>query len=333
MTDLKTHGKSRRRRRALEFTILLLGWLLLGWSSEAWALCPPPTAIAPGTTTLGALESGDCTVAQLGLDPDDHSHVDLYQLTLAVDGFLTVDYQSVEFDAYLVITDIGLNQILYVDDDAGFDTNSLITRVPLAAGSYIIAANSFEDGETGDYSLSTTLHATANPACSVVVDVAATVVANGDLDTGDCTVAQLGLDGGDHTFVQQYRVSLPSGGPLTIALDSLDFDAYLLVLDDAMTTVLAEDDNSGIGTPGIDNALLTDLALSPGSYRILANQFFPGENGDFTLTLTPEPSAGLLQLSAFAALAALVRRRRASHYSSRSGVWSDLAACPGAPSD
>jgi len=298
----------RERRRAITLTIAVAVVLAvgLGWPTQAQAQCEP-VDIALDTTVMGALEVGDCTIALLGIDPSDASFVDVYRVTLAAAGFLSVDLQSqlLQFDALLGIFDESLTTLLFIDDESGDDSNSFIDRVPLAAGTYIILASSFFEGDTGAYDLSTSLDATGNPACDVVVDLPPTAIANGTLSAGDCTAAQLDLDAGG-SFADQYRVALPAGGALTIALDSVAFDSYLYVLDETLTNLIAFDDDSG----GSSNALLSDLSLDPGTYVIVANSFSVGETGAYTLTLIPEPSAGLLSMGALLTLGALARRRK-----------------------
>lgn len=298
----------RDRRRAFTLTIAVGVAVVLGCPSRAQAQCEP-VDIALNTTEMGTLEVGDCTVAQLGIDLSDASFVDVYRVTLAAAGFLSVALQSefLQFDALLGIFDESLTTLLFTDDDAGDNSNSFIDRVPLAAGTYLILANSFFEGDTGAYDLSTSLDATGNPACDVTIDLPPTAIANGTLSEGDCTAAQLDLDAGG-SFVDQYRVALPAGGALTIALDSVAFDSYLFVLDETLTNLIAVDDDSG----GSSNALLSNLSLDPGTYVIVANGFFVGETGAYTLTLIPEPSTGLLNLGALLTLSALAywRKRR-----------------------
>ncbi len=307
MVGWRHRGESPERRRAIGIGIAVLAAVAFGWPSQAEAQCAP-VDLALDTTVMGSLSPGDCTIPELlGLDPPEDVFVDVYRVTLVADSFLTVDLQSLDFDTFLFVFDAGLTTPIYSDDDAGAGTDSLITRVPLPAGTYIILTNSFDVEETGDYQLSTALDATGNPACDVVVDLPPTAIADGTLVAGDCTIAQLGLDGGDQTFVDQYRVALPAGGTLTIALDSVDFDPFLAVLDETLTNVIATDDDGG----SLLNSLLSDLALAPGTYVILANHFDFEDMGAYTLTLTPEPSAKLLRLGALVTLL-LVRRRRPS---------------------
>lgn len=126
----------------------------------------------------------------------------------------------------------------------------------------------------------------------------------------------------DESFVDQYRVSLPVGGPLTVQLDSVDFDAYLFVTDDTLGQIVAQDDDSGAGT----NSLLADLPLGPGAYRILATSFSEGEIGAYTLTLVPEPSGPWRAGVGLALAAALARVGRTG---GRGGTPARMPRSPG----
>jgi hypothetical protein len=287
---------------------------------QAQAQCLP-VDIALDTTVQGSLAPGDCTIEQLGIDPGDTSLVDVYRVTLNAAGFLTVDLQSAvdlqsgqfDFDTFLWVFDEAISTLISLDDDLGDSTddlgdstNSLVDRVHLPAGVYVILANSWNPGETGAYDLTTTVAATGNPACDVVVDLSPNASVDGTLTPDDCTLAQLGLDTTLQASIDQYRVRLPSGGPLTVALDSDDVDSFLQVRDETTTNLIAEDDDGG----DIPNSLIMDLPLDPGTYVIFASSFDPGEIGTYTLTLIPEPSQQLLAAAALATLALVARSRR-----------------------
>jgi hypothetical protein len=100
--------------------------------------------ITVGQTVNGGLTSTDC---QLG----DGSSADLYRLTLTAPRSVQIDMTSTAVDAYLVLFDVA-GTPLDEDDDGGGGSNARIV-ISLAAGTYVIAANSWEAGETGSYQL------------------------------------------------------------------------------------------------------------------------------------------------------------------------------------
>lgn len=284
--------------------VAALATLLAPSMGQAQSQCDP-VDIGTDESVGGALGAGDCTIAQLGIDLDDTSFVDVYRVVLPSSGSLTVELESGDFDAFLGLFDAAIVDHIAFDDDGGVDTDSLILDVSLAAGTYIILANSFFADETGAYTLTTT-SAESNPACDVVMDLPANAVAQGMLSNGDCTLASVVPDN-NTSYVDQYRVTLPTGGPLTVRLESNAFDAFLWLFDGSLTNLIDIDDDSG----GEFNSLLSDVQLDPGSYVILANSFDVQGTGSYTLTLIPEPSSTLLGSVALATVLALSRTRRA----------------------
>jgi len=114
--------------------------------------------------------------------------------------------------------------------------------------------------------------------CDVRPPIQPNEVVIGTLASGDCTVDEL-FGTGDPSFLDLYSLTLPGPGELTVALDSSDFDALVVLMDPTLTNVIAEDDDSG----GNSNALLS-VSLPAGSYTLLANSFSPVDPGTYTLT-------------------------------------------------
>ena len=119
----------------------------------------------------------------------------------------------------------------------------------------------------------------AFPQCDVRPQIQLNDVVVGTLAFGDCTINDLFGDG-DPSFVDQYSITLPVPGLLTVRMDSSDFDAVVGVLDPTLTTLFAFDDDSG----GNSNALFS-VSLQPGNYTLLANSaFVQADTGTYTLT-------------------------------------------------
>ena len=114
--------------------------------------------------------------------------------------------------------------------------------------------------------------------CDVRPPIQPNEVVIGTLASGDCTVDEL-FGTGDPSFIDLYSLTLPGPGELTVALDSSDFDAVVVLMDPTLTNVIAEDDDSG----GNSNALLS-VSLPAGSYTLLANSFSLVDPGTYTLT-------------------------------------------------
>jgi hypothetical protein len=286
----RSAGADTRRdtlRMRATLTKTALGWLAaastLVVASGAWAQCEP-TEIAAEAVVAGALGVGDCTIKALGIDPRDTSFVDVYRVTLGADGFLTVGLESAAFDAFLWVFDETLTTEIASDDDSGGGADSLIFELPLAAGSYLILANSYSDGEEGPYTLTTTFESLYNPACDVEVAHPPNGTASGTLFVPDCTLAQLGIDLSDGSFVDIYRVTLASGGFLTVALESTEIDAYAYLFDDTLTELIGINDDGGGGA----DSLISQVPLDAATYLILATSYAQGDTGSYTLTTTFE---------------------------------------------
>jgi serine protease Do len=96
----------------------------------------------------------------------------------------------------------------------------------------------------------------------------------------------------DGSFYKGFVFTAATGEWVTITLRSLDFDAALLLTDSlgAIARVGWSDDDSG----GECNAHLTTRIPVSGRYRILATSKYPGEVGEFQLSLArgeQEPSS------------------------------------------
>jgi hypothetical protein len=110
--------------------------------------CTTIGQISMGQTVNGTLSTSDCRWAV------DQSYIDYYAFRLTSTTNVRIDLESAAFDTYLVLfnsTGGGIDS----DDDGGVGYNSRITR-QLAAGLYVIGANSFDVGATGAYTLKLT---------------------------------------------------------------------------------------------------------------------------------------------------------------------------------
>ncbi|HIB83902.1 MAG TPA: hypothetical protein EYO59_04690 [Chromatiaceae bacterium] len=126
--------------------------------------------------------------------------------------------------------------------------------------------------------------------CGIPTNIGTNSSAVGVLQQGDCLATDLDPDSGDNSFVDEYRITIPSSGELTITLRSENFDALLFLVDESMTCVggcsveqiIAFDDDSGGGVDELDAQITINLAA--GTYLILANSYAEGESGQYTLT-------------------------------------------------
>ncbi len=122
-------------------------------------------------------------------------------------------------------------------------------------------------------------------ACGTVVDIDPNSIVDATLEDGDCRVDDIFPGAGDPSFVDEYRVTLTTGGTLNITMTSTDLDSFLVLIDTSTSCangcdpalIIATDDDSG---GGFDSFISIDLAA--GTYGIGANSFLP-VSGNYSL--------------------------------------------------
>ncbi len=123
--------------------------------------------------------------------------------------------------------------------------------------------------------------------CPAPTPIDADAVVQGSLANTDCSVARLfPSETGDNSLLDQYIVTLPADGELTIRMESAAFDAFLALFDDEVTPPpIAEDDDGGGGL----DALIV-IELDAGSYVIIANSAtVTAVTGAYTLSTSFRP--------------------------------------------
>ncbi len=203
--------------------VLIFYALVLFVTPPAFAQCNVQTPIGPNDSVVGTLSSGDCTAQELTGDPFDTSFVDLYRVSLPSNGTLTVRMDSDIIDPFLVLANLELTSFIATDDDSGGNFNALIS-VTLAAGTYIIAANSaFLFPQTGPYTLTTTCNCgppiAANDSYSVIRNrilaiAAPGLLANDSDPAGSSLIATVASEPSNGTL------SLSSSGAFTYTPNS-----------------------------------------------------------------------------------------------------------------
>ncbi|WP_339932187.1 PPC domain-containing protein [uncultured Brevundimonas sp.] len=112
---------------------------------------PEPVAgsILIGATARGTLTDNDATA-------EDGSYFDAYAVHVKEGDKLVITMVSNAFDAYLVLgqdQDGGSFEGLTSDDDGLSDTHAKLEWTAPAAGTYVIRAGSYGQGQTGDYAM------------------------------------------------------------------------------------------------------------------------------------------------------------------------------------
>jgi hypothetical protein len=113
-------------------------------TADAFRDCASVLRLNLGMTVDGELSTTDC--AGVGFFND------FYEFRLDTARDITIDLASNEFDAYLELYHRETDTFLVQNNDSGVGVNARIQGF-LPAGTYVIAASSFFQGQTGQYSL------------------------------------------------------------------------------------------------------------------------------------------------------------------------------------
>jgi uncharacterized protein YjdB len=229
--------------------------------SRAAPACLTATSIGSDATVSGTLASTACMLP-------DSSFVDRYTLTVTNSTIFTATMHSDVFDSYLFVEST-TGESIQRNDNGGGGRDARISTT-LAAGTYIIYANSAAAKEIGAYTLKTT--SKLDP-CGVNRSVTVGSTIGDTLVSTSCRLA-------DGSFVKRFSFSVTASTPVRIDLTSTQFDPYIFVQQAGSATKLAEDDDSG---PGLNAEVLQVFA--PGDYVITATSATAGETGQFDLAL------------------------------------------------
>ena len=264
------------------------------------------TAPPPGPDPSDECEApltGDGSVSgtwSAGCESEERSgrYARYYTFTLAEQSEVTIALESSDADTYLNLW-AGSNRTgdpLAYDDDSPDTTRSEIVAT-LQPGSYTIEATTYDEGETGDFTLTVAgLGGTAPPPGPDPSDDCEAPL------TGDGSVSgtwSAGCESEERSgrYARYYTFTLAEQSEVTIALESSDADTYLNLWAGSNRTgdPLAYDDDS----PDTTRSEIV-ATLQPGSYTIEATTFDAGATGSFTLSVAglggtapppgPEPS-------------------------------------------
>lgn len=227
--------------------------------------CTVAVAHTLGATTQGNLASGDCRFS-------DGTYVDFYRTSLTGGTYL-FDQASSTFDTFLfMLTEPGA--LVAVNDDiAGNNQNSRIKAI-LPAGSYILAASSYDSlaaANPGAYTLSSASTTAEVTNCEDVF-VLKGISTPQSLQTTDCAV---------NGYSDEYYIFLDANQSLTVTMTSSSVNSFLTLLSQGGTT-LASNDNREDGS---NDARITFTATAANFYIIRAGSAVSGATGQYTLVI------------------------------------------------
>lgn len=238
---------------------------------------PPVTFVATGrdpcevaapyallTTIQASLATRDCQLS-------DGAYADFYSVAVAQASGVSITMASGAVDSFLALLDGSGNLAALNDDDehAASETPNAALRIFLPAGSYLLAATSFDAGETGAYTLASTALA-GNVECQNPWIVPG-VQLSGQLTTTDCLF--------DGYYSDDFLIVLQAGQRIRIRMSSSSVDAQLGVW--SQSGLVAQDNDGGPGT----DALLDFTAPSTAVYLLEVGTALAGQTGAYTVSI------------------------------------------------
>jgi hypothetical protein len=218
-----------------------------------------------GSTTDGQLSPQDCQLS-------DGTFVDFYTVTLPSAGTYIFNQSSPTFDTFVALLTSG-GKLVGIDDDISSNNTNSSLKVIVPAGTFVVAANSFDPNITGHYTLASSASSAHITACEDV-SVARGITTPQSLQASDCA-----LNG---VFGDQYLIVLFAGQPVTVSMSSTDVDSYLELHTASSLTILASNDDVDATTK---NASVTFTPQTTDFYVITARTPSAGQTGAYTLTI------------------------------------------------
>ena len=199
--------------------------------------------------------------------------IDAYAFSGEAGQVVSISLTSEDFDPYL---ELEFNdELIAMDDDGGEERNSLLEDFVLPlSGEYVVRVRSYEDGESGSYSLS-------------LAEAVSPFVARGELGAGSIEGI---LEAGQIHF---YTLSFETASQIQIDLISEEFDPFLALyagngVEDRLEENLLVTDDDG----GVDRNSLLEGVIEPGSYLLEVRSYASEEEGIYTLSLVETRLAG-----------------------------------------
>ncbi len=213
---------------------------------------------------LEALQSSGSVQGSLSNDDsrgNNGGFADTYSFASNSGELATIDLRSEDFDTYLRVTSPS-GEVFVNDDFQSSTSRSLVSINSTEPGTYTVEVTSFMDNETGDYTLMMSAESN-NPATDQRY--------SGRLEQGDET-----LQSGE--FVDTYTFSGTPGQRVHVALESDDFDTYLIV------AAPSGDQEENDDAEGTNSSLVLDLTES-GEYQVWVTSFDEGDSGSYALRI------------------------------------------------
>ena len=229
-----------------------------------------------GAFVQGRLDDGSNVL------PVDSSYFDVYSFEGQAGQQISIDMLSDEFNTYLILLNPS-GRSLEQDNDSGGNGNARVTVQLPDNGTYLVLANSYQAGETGDYRLRITEVDTGGSANGSASSVNPPSVNSGGYILQEQGTLASGDDMlGDGSLFDTYSFEGTAGQQVTITMESPDFDTFLVLLDPSGEPIA---DNDDIVAGSNLNSQITITLPQSGTYVVIANAYDSSGRGRYSLTV------------------------------------------------
>jgi S1-C subfamily serine protease len=251
-----------------------------------------------GTPIQGRLDSGSSVLQ------DDNSYYARHTFEGKAGQRVVIEMTSSELDAYLILLSPSGDDLGQDDNGAGGKNSKLTITLP-QNGTYTVLANTHGAREMGRYSLRASAAGSGTASGGTAGGTASGGAAGGRANGGAASSGATPRNGSqqasgslplqiqgslsassqilesDRSPYQEHTFQGTAGQRITIALESRDFDSYLILIDPDGKKVGENDD----AAPNTLNSSLTITLPSTGTYRIIANTYDSSGRGQYTLSI------------------------------------------------
>lgn len=247
------------------------------------AAASSPASANRGRTAPELIRLNNRVIGQLDGNSDvlpDGSYYDAYIFEGQQGQRVEVEMVSQELDAYLILLSQGNDLLYQEDDDSAGNFNARLEATLPASGFYIIIANAYTGGQEGRYSLQLRGSQGQNegsleaPLTRPMPQPTYVLRQSGQLSQGD----EVATDG---SLFDRYSFEGVAGQSITLALESADFDTYLVLMD-ASGQILAQNNNAEANST---NSRLTYTLPANGTYSVIVNGYSANDRGRYRLVV------------------------------------------------
>jgi hypothetical protein len=253
--------------------------------------------IQMGQTVTGNLTANDPEF------PGDSTYFQRWILPVTPNQAFTVDLESSEFDAYIILTR-GRGDKLVENDDGGGGCNARLvyttpddhplrvvvntaSRPPRQTGHFTLRVTDGESPTEAKGNCRFTGSGGAAPSRPNAAPAATAPTASRTISVGQTQQGSLSRNDvlltSDSSYAQAWTIQGRAGTTVTIDLESDEFDAYLFLRGPGISGGRDfQDDDSG----GNCNARLTAIFPQTGDYEVVVNTAGKYATGAFTLSIT-----------------------------------------------